>query len=363
MGLIAALYCHAGGRRKLWSLDLSNLFGDRQDMVVWGTAFSPDESKLAIGVGPDPSPKRVVIVALDRPRVSLHKFEFRARLPLPSGKSITWSPSGRAIVVSSEPPIMLRLGTETTCSFPKESRFGGFLSNDRILLYSIASEHTAILILRDDCSVENTWISRATVLETSPVQDVIAIQSLDLSNRSGKAPVELIDSKSHKVKQRWIWDVSSTFKGGFVFSDRGKLVCSGFRPEGERQPHAACWDTQTGARTAENNKAVVDHQSIQSAGGELLAITTYKYIYHDGKLWKYFDMDNDYSVPQRQLIWDVRNGEEVASWGVSRQTQLWQTSPKFVKKVETPFVLSLSVTAKYLAESGSGSVSVYSVHH
>ena len=125
----------------------------------------------------------------------------------------------------------------------------------------------------------------------------------------------------------------------------------------------ACWDTQTGAKTAENERVAVDWQGIESAGGSLLAITDYKYVSHQGKLWVFLDMNNDYSVPQRRLIWNIRTGKELTSWGVDelQQTELWGKDYNKAQKIRTKFVLSLSPTGKYIAEGGSGLVSVYAV--
>jgi len=113
-------------------------------------------------------------------------------------------------------------------------------------------------------------------------------------------------------------------------------------------------------------KVTVDWHGIESAGGDLLALTDYKYVSHQGKVWKFFDMNNDYSVPQRRLIWNIRTGEEIASWGrfsmdAHRQKELWGKEAKDAQTIRTMFVLSLSPTGKYLAEGGSGSVSLYAL--
>lgn len=148
----------------------------------------------------------------------------------------------------------------------------------------------------------------------------------------------------------------------FPFSDQGRLVCSANSRAGKQGPDAACWDTQTGAKTAENNNVAVDRQGIASTGGDLLAMTDFKYISHQGKLWVFLDMNNDYSVPQRQLLWNLRTGKEIASWGGGfYQTELWGRDLQRASKKTTPLVLSLSPMGRYVAEGGSGSVSVHAV--
>ncbi|HEX5228433.1 MAG TPA: hypothetical protein VFW44_12015, partial [Bryobacteraceae bacterium] len=142
----------------------------------------------------------------------------------------------------------------------------------------------------------------------------------------------------------------------------GRLVCSGDSRGGQQLPCAACWDTRTGAKTSENSNVGLDWQGIASAGGDLLAITDYKNISHHGKLWVFLDMDGDHSVARRHLLWNLRTGEEIASWGGPfYQTDLVGRDLKSASKRTEPFVLSLSPTGKYVAEGGAGSITVYAV--
>ena len=79
-------------------------------------------------------------------------------------------------------------------------------------------------------------------------------------------------------------------------------------------------------------------------------------------------MNDDYSVPQRRLLWNIRTGKEIASWGELsmpwgglQQKELWGRDLKDAITRTTLYVLSLSPTGKYVAEGGLGLVSVYSV--
>jgi hypothetical protein len=253
---------------------------------------------------------------------------------------------------------MLRFGMEAPCVFPEDSEFGGFLGGDRMV---VMRDRHQIQIFAPNCSVDDRWVvdPPADVLDTSPETGLIAIE------RSGKdaqrSAIEVIDANNHEVKQSWKWDSMSTFRGGFLFSDQGRLACSANFRQGKQGPDAACWDIQTGSKTAENDKVAVDWQGINGAGKDLLAITDYRYVSHQGKLWVFLDMDNDYSVPQRHLIWNVRTGEEVTSWGrfgTFYQTELWGKNLERASPKKTPTVISLSPTGKYVAEGGSGSVTV-----
>ena len=219
-----------------------------------------------------------------------------------------------------------------------------------------------IRILAPECPLVDSWKidGPAGVLDTSPEKDLLAAEE-----HSG---IELVAARTHEVTQHWVWNFQATFRGGFLFSDQGRLACSGNSRPGKLGADPACWDTRTGAKTVEIDKVAVDWQGIASAGGDLLAITDSKYVSHQGKVWVFLDMNNDYSVPQRRLLWNVRTGKEIASWGELtmpwggfQQKELWGRDLKEATTMTTPFVLSLSPTGKYVAEGGSASVSVYSV--
>ncbi len=364
--LTAVLLWGADGRRKLWDLDLSIFVDHAKDAaaLVWGVRFSADESKAAIGFGPswdgDPRPQRLVVVTVEKPQTVVREFELNIeRGRWISGGSIVWSPSGAILVVRTQTPTMFRLSPGAPCVFPKESEFGGFLSEDRMAIYLRRfQEPTEIQILRPDCSLADSWKidGQAHVLDTSPEQGLLAILT---SPNPSELATELVASRTHEVKQRWIWE-SGMAAGAELFSDQGRLLCGSKHLEGKPLPDVACWDTQTGAKTAENDKVGVELQPIESAGGDLLAITDYKYVSLPLKgFWEFFDTGSSYTAPRRRPIWSVRTGKEVASWGLGGLQQKQLLRDGSTRK--SSFVLSLSPTGKYLAEGGSGSVSAYAV--
>jgi len=354
----------ADGRRKLWDLDLSKITKYAAEQV-WGIRFSPDETKVAIGFGPrwnfDASPRHIVVLQVDQPQTVLRDFKVNTRgSPWPFGNSIIWSTSGAILVARDEPQGTLRLDGKAPCVFPEDSRFGGFLSGDRVVISLRAPEskitQAEIRILNPDCSLADSWKADAGVKDTSPEQDLIAIAPFP---KPPESPViELVDPLTHAVKQSW----KGLFAGDLVFSDQGRLLCAAMRRMSKPPlPDLACWDTQTGAKTVENQEVALDMWGpALSAGGNLLAMTDYKYVSRDGSFWQVLDMSS-YWVPKRSLIWNVRTGKEVASWGAHQQKEILGSDLNSARTKKTDFVLSLSPTGKYVAEGGSGSVSVFAV--
>ncbi len=173
---------------------------------------------------------------------------------------------------------------------------------------------TEIRILNPDCSLADSWKADgpAGVIDTSPERDLLAIGTSAETKGQWQTTIELVDSRKHEVKQRWTWN---SFVGNFLFADQGRLVCHANLRQGKPLPDEACWDTQTGAKAAENQRVALDAIGpIASAGGDLLAMTDYKYISREGGLWQALDIYSDW-VPRRELIWSFRTGKDIASWG------------------------------------------------
>jgi hypothetical protein len=226
---------------------------------------------------------------------------------------------------------------------------------------------TQVQVLRSDCSLSDSWQTENNgyVLATSPDQNLLAIANTTgpPSETAARQVIELVDTETHTAKQRLTFTGLVTYEGGFRFADHGKAVCTGFYPEGRREPDAACWDTKTGTKISENDHVSLDAIGIDGSGGDLLTIADHKFTYRQGKFWVFLDMNSDYSTAKRRLIWNFRTGHVVASWGPDGlyQSELWGSDQAKARKMRSRFVLSLSLAGKYLAEAGPGSVSLYSI--
>jgi len=349
--VVTAVLLHgADARRKLWQLDLAQFVNGRKDLsaVVWGISFSPDESKLAIGFGPLPgtgaaAPQHIVIVSVGSPSMALREFDVGLENYIVT--TFAWAPSGTALVVGDAlaRPVMLTIGGEPPCTLPDLAQFGGFLSDDRMV---ITMNDAEIRILRRDCSLLNSWKTAGytRVRDTSPDKDLIATLS---PSADGSSTIELV-SGTREVIQRWSRNAEEKPSGGLHFADHGRMLCSGYGSSKEpyRGDHIGCWDTQSGAITARDTNVTLGDNLIREGGG-LLAITDYDITIRTGRLWHALDMGGITILPRRRVIWDARTGKEIASW----------TRPT----IKAHSATALSQNGRYYAEGDSGSLSVYSL--
>jgi hypothetical protein len=141
IGLTAAVLFGKDARWKLWDLDLSKFANGDKELaaLVWGIGISPDESKVAIGFGPnwshDTRTRHVVVVDFPHPATALNSFSLDLLMgEFPHG--IVWSPSGEPVAIRTNErrPFVFRLDGAPPCSFPDGMSFGGFLSGDRVLI-------------------------------------------------------------------------------------------------------------------------------------------------------------------------------------------------------------------------------------
>ena len=236
----------------------------------------------------------------------LDEFQFDSKFPIGSSRSIIWSPSGKTLIVND---YLISVGTGThRCSLLRNTNWLAFFGEERKMRLSAVYQRKgpdlkmAIQVLRSDCSLSNGWQTdnNGSVIDTLPDENLLAIEVLSKpSGNSLSSTIELVDSEGHEVKQLVKSEFLGTLSGGFLFADHGKAFCTGFLPEGRKEPDLVCLDTKTGTKIAENDKG--DAEMIQPAlteevilsAANCFTITDYKYTYHEGKIsGRLLDLDS-----------------------------------------------------------------------
>jgi hypothetical protein len=361
----------ARGRKQLWSIDLlklSGLTGNSESEYVWGLAFSPDETKLAIGFNDQgqAAASRVIIVSVDHPNSVFRRFDSdRLRgAELYVRENIQWSPSGDFLAAYGR---VSSVQGDRAYRIPEDSTFGGFLGNDRFViakreLRGVGGMESVnkIEVRRQDFTVEDSWnIAQGlfNVRDTCPHAGTIAIQGMAAGRPDAKMyTTQLVRYPGQVEGQLWTSGIAPL--GGLILADSCKLICSSYGvPSGKEPAHAACWSTESGARIAEDAKLTTTTQeAFAGSGGALIAVTVSHWACLNGKFWQFFDIDGCATPETHRVLWNIETGQEALSWPVLKQ-------PFRILNRETsgPFALALSSTGRYLAEGGAGHVQLYAV--
>ena len=363
----------ADGRKQLWNVDLLKLIGqagDSEAQYVWGLAFSPDESKLAIGFNYQgrAAASHVIVVSVDHPSAVLRRFDSDhsvgpEAMELYVRENIQWSPSGNFLAAYRQ---VFSVQGERSCPVPTDFEFGGFLADDRIVIAKRAFQGllgpeatNEIQVRRPDCTVEDSWHPQGwfQVRDTCPQAGLLAIQGNDDSRNTATVETQLVSYPGHLETRHWTWDGELTL-GGIILADSCKAICSGDGMWKSKETfHAACWSTQSGAKVAEDPKLTLTyHEAFGGSGGPRLAVTVSHWACRNGKFWQFFDIDGCATPQTHRVLWNIETGQEVLSWPVLNQ-------PLRIGNRDTsgPFALALSSTGKFLAEGGAGRVQLYRV--
>ncbi len=361
--------CQANTRKPLWTFSVSSLIGESvnssEPEPVWGLAFSPDQTRLAIGFGqhwttkPRVSRGHVIVVSVRKPGTLLQRFDFDGSPSFSFASNLVWSLSGKLLAIRD---VIFDLEGKRVCVFPESSQFGGFLGMDRIVTFERSMyAPTNIQVRRPDCSVQESWqVSLTNVVAACPDRGFLALHPFSLVPDE-PTHLEIISVPGHNTIRHWTW-ANGALIGGARFADSCTVVCAG-QPSSQvdKQMHAACWSIQTGEKTIENPDILLDPAAAETFGPvseEWVASTVYKTRCIAEKFFAALDTGVCFTA-SRRILWNVRNGQEVASWSLAEQ-KMRMTGPAH-RVVPQPFALALSAKYKFLADGGAGLVHVYSV--
>lgn len=333
---------------------------------VQAIAFSPDEKRIAIGVGvhykPGTSQPRefashVVIVSLKEETKECLQIEPDTWVSQPA---LFWSPDSTVLVVNHDgsPRWYAIPGCELWKQGKPDAKLGGILGfiNGSLLVASARQEERfraeregaprVIYFFElsgrivDEWQVPSLWSFAAI----NPDRHLLAVAE-DIRQRYPIYPI--FDYPGKKAIQSWSLDRPFGLPN---FAEAGKTRC-GFAGYGRSVPYATCWDIDSGKKIAEfKGFRGGDPASVSSHASRIILthVRNYPGVNEEFDMHSYKD----------RVVWDFRTDKQIAEW--VPLTQVTETGLKPPEDKRTEFGPSIiSPSGRYIAEGSNGILRIY----
>jgi hypothetical protein len=366
--LFAPFFCSAAGPEKVWSLRLRDVSGTPVGWTshgVWGLAFSPDGSRLAIGFGDSDQrniKRRLIVVPTADPKHV--EMSFDADIPLypfpwagdPCCASFSWSPDGQYLAVYSgeirDPwSFILNVKSGSHCS-PEAAR-NLFLSSAAVLGLNATVDGVMLSVFTPKCEVTQGWqLHRGfNVEDASPETGLIAAVRYDPEVRIPERVLEgiILDSATLSTPT-----IKATLGPNFIprfFIGGGNTVCGG-----RTYTELKCLVLSSGD---EINVPVETGGIGRSKGAAArLVISEYRRHTMSQKIADFFDLNSLWFTFRRRVVWDVNQGQMVVHY----MPETEHVKGANGRSVERFFGFAISPDGEHIAEGSPDSVTLYKIH-
>jgi WD40 repeat protein len=340
-----------------WKLALRDVLRaplpDWNSYSVWGLAFSPDGSRLAIGFGDSTKQtevvRRVIVVPVSDPGRVERSFDFQMTLGPwvgpPCCASLSWSPDGRRLVVSNglerEPKtLVFDLHSDFRCQIDTARAF--FLSPSTSIS-SVGSVFTEECIKKEDWN----WGTSVRVKDVSPEAGLIAA-SRDHPITSTNEHF-WVEGLLYRVSDRSAPQTSTAFAAPFdplTFAQAGNIICG---TDGLLSCHPV--DGSPPLKLPAGRASVKDVK----AAGNRLVFTEYETHRIPTGLATFLDIGDTTSALKRRMIWDLKQGRMIAAY----KPQVASVTIKGFGRRDRIFAYAISADGNYVAEGTPDSVILY----
>jgi len=270
---------------------------------------------------------------------------------LSSDASIVGIEDGRSIRIEDR-----RNGTSCSIQWPSKRQdlyLGGFIHDERLLVTiddpsDLAKRETRYELYDRNCESKDSW----TLLGGTPATASPQKEHLFVLRYSGGTQWEtdLVEWPAWKVVNRWPY-----WKPGLA-ADNGHAICiASFGGNGDDSP-LQCRDLTNGALLA---RGVVIHDGDPFAvatSGTLVVATDWF------EMWKPFTEGDYWIHVKRQVLWDFRSGQVLASWTPELQRDnagKWKGGSFSMHPIQrVPFICALSHSGTFLLEGGDDSIRI-----
>jgi hypothetical protein len=342
------------GRRQLWAMRIAQLvkeppgWTETGDHEISSLAFSPDDQQLALTITHVEFPPagrwqfqtHLLITDVRSPERSIRQFDLRE----PCGGDLAWNEGGNALVICGHS--VLRLGDGTICNAGGQIHW---LNSTQV----IRSNTGEILTL--GCEPVGTWPLEATW----EIGEIAASEGwILLWHTKGQRPdivseFSIVEYASRQAPPGWRGR-NQEFGSPPTFAEGADAVCSSVTISGG--PH--CWAIRGGKEIPVPKQA--RGYSISRSSASSPRVLAEKWDYERDPWWDwlltrllFWWVPEDWDPPrigQRQVVFDLRSGKWLSSWGTRISNPIRPFHPHHY---------ALSANGELLAESGDGGLELY----
>jgi hypothetical protein len=369
--MVAALHGATPTLKLDREINLNAMIQDRDGLLpsthsVLALAFSPDEKRIAVGVGLHYKPgtwqpmefdSHVMIISLEGGSGNVIRIDPDTGV---AQGSLVWAPDSNLLAVDGQHGFKCYAipGGEPWKDWRPDTRlsqFIGFIDARHGLAYGTLEDRlhakqagAPLAVYSFDLTgqIVDVWNapSRSAIVAINPDRHLIAV-ALD-SGRSDAAP-PILRYPTMAVVQDWSPD---KFFGMPVFAESGKTACGGDYLT--RDPrYASCWDVDTGKKIAEFKGFPAGRPLSVSSHGSRVVLT------HE-RMVRGGTEEDDMRANVDRVVWDFRADKVVAEWvPVAQATETGMKPPADKRTEFGPSVVSPS--GRYLAEGTNGRIRIY----
>jgi hypothetical protein len=354
-------------------IDLNGLIRESGDWriskhPVENIVFSPDDSRVAIGVGShwkdgliDRSiglrrMSHVLVVSLTGKTVQEGTLQIDVDRSL-GAESLLWSPGSDSLAVNGVPSLVY--GIPSGELWRPEVMIGkmyGFVDTGQLLALKASTFQAGrrVPLVLDTLDMGGRLLGEWTQPLSSVVEALNSDRHLILmrvEQPPGSCPLpycsktSVMDHEKKTVVQEW----SPGLPGKPYFAEAGRTVCS-VDMVGRNSDWAQCFDTDSGKKVAEFHGF---------KGGDPAGVSTHasRIVLTHTRFFRGITQEYDTDSNKDRVVWDFRANKMVAEWVPVTQTEEFYHNGPHELRRWGPFAISPS--GRFLAEGSNGTLRIY----
>lgn len=335
---------------------------------IWAVSFSPDGAYIAVGVeftkkkssrAPLEDDKSYLLIFKTRnPGIALKKFEVPRHPAMRVYPPLRWSSDSRYVATPFyrdwQHMAVAEVSSEKLTVIANEHcRLEGLLAGPQVV-QSCTTTGTGSLIrfvgIGGDVLKEWRFPESVTVIGVEPKLGRVAVAKRSGANTTPKThEIAVLDAEDRNEIRRWTLGGEAPYFGSFA--DSGHSLCAMESSSAPDNTDLICWNITAGSESL--HKTLPSGWSVfMISGGEFLGIEHHE-IRKVPRFLQSLAQTSVIMANPARCIWESHSGREVAELPIKTQWVL--------PGVDAPYAWTISPTGDFVAEGGSGVVTMYRV--